>query len=129
MERNLQRKGGLSDSGLAADKDQRAGDDAAAQKPVDFRTGLRRSLRPNDPADLDDLEAAWTGASTIVFHSLHAGHWPIHFGLSFPQFVQYHNVFALGIRTFFKCISILLKMCGEDTLEKLFPSHILTMLF
>ena len=30
------------------------------------------------------------------------------------------------MRTFFKCISILLKMCGEDTLEKLFPSHILT---
>ena len=89
----------------------------------------RLPVRPNDPADLDDLEAAWTGASTIVFHSLHAGHWPIHFGLSFPQFVQYHNVFALGIRTFFKCISILLKMCGEDTLEKLFPSHILTMLF
>ena len=35
------------------------------------------------------------GASTIVFHSPHAGQRPIHLGLSLPQEVQYQSVFAV----------------------------------
>ena len=34
-----------------------------------------------------------TVSSTMVFHSPHAGHRPIHFGLSFPHEVQNHAVF------------------------------------
>ena len=40
-------------------------------------------------------EGAWVGASTIVFHSPQAGHLPIHLGLSAPQELQNHEVFAL----------------------------------
>ena len=35
-----------------------------------------------------------TVCSTMVFHCPHAGHFPIHFGLSFPQLVQNHTVFS-----------------------------------
>ena len=41
-----------------------------------------------------------TGASTMVFHSPHAGQRPIHLGLSLPQLVQYHKVFAVAIIIF-----------------------------
>ena len=38
-----------------------------------------------------------TVSSTIVFHSPHAGHLPIHFGLSFPHDLQNHIVFVFTV--------------------------------
>ena len=38
-----------------------------------------------------------TVSSTIVFHSPHAGHLPIHFGLSFPHSLQNHTVFVFTV--------------------------------
>jgi hypothetical protein len=37
------------------------------------------------------------GSSTIVFHSPHAGHLPIHFELSLPQEEQNHTVLLFAI--------------------------------
>ena len=51
-------------------------------------------------------ELLGTGASTIVFHSLQAGHCPIHLELSFPQLLQYHKVLALAIRILICLIQI-----------------------
>lgn len=38
-----------------------------------------------------------TVSSTIVFHSPHAGHLPIHLGLSLPQDLQNHTVFVFTL--------------------------------
>jgi hypothetical protein len=65
-------------------------------RSISFRnTGLRPpealTAKPFDP--LPELFFS-TGASTMVFHSPHAGQRPIHLGLSLPQFVQYHKDFT-----------------------------------
>ena len=54
-------------------------------------------LWPGDEAATDWFLFAFpvaTVCSTMVFHCPHAGHFPIHFGLSFPQLVQNHTVFS-----------------------------------
>ena len=38
-----------------------------------------------------------TVSSTIVFHSPHAGHLPIHFGLSFPHSLQNHTLLVFTV--------------------------------
>ena len=47
-----------------------------------------------------------TVSSTIVFHSPHAGHRPIHLGLSFPHSLQNHTLLVLTVailEIFFSC--------------------------
>jgi hypothetical protein len=57
-------------------------------------TGLRRI--PECPALIASEEAptvfAGAGASTMVFHSLQAGHWPSHLADSCPQLLQKKTV-------------------------------------
>ena len=43
-------------------------------------------------ADEADVVVPHTFSSTMVFHSPHAGHLPVHFGESAPQEVQNHIV-------------------------------------
>lgn len=53
-------------------------------------------MRPSEERTDKDLEeGAWEGASTIVFQEPQEGQRPIHFGLSAPQELQNHDVFAL----------------------------------
>ena len=62
-----------------------------------------------------------TVSSTIVFHSPHAGHLPIHFGLSFPHALQNHTVFVFTVAITSYIIStnvdkkkILLHLSGDN---------------
>ena len=73
-------------------------------------TGLRPlealAARPLEPLFADFFS---DGASTMVFHSPHAGQRPIHLGLSLPQFVQYHKDFADAINYLISAASTALK--------------------
>ena len=55
-----------------------------------------------------------TVSSTIVFHSPHAGHLPIHFELSFPQDLQNQTVFVFSV-AINQLLSLLAACCRAVT--------------
>jgi hypothetical protein len=58
-------------------------------------TGTAGSLAPERQLEVDDLLRV-NFSSFSVFHELQAGHLPIHFADSYPQFVQKKVVFSFA---------------------------------
>ena len=98
----LQQQGRLADAGIAADQACRAGDEAAAERPVELGDAGRdprpaarrrasrptRSIRRPPPRRLCRAEKGVTtpsASSTRLFHSLQSAHCPAQRGLTEPQ--------------------------------------------
>ena len=70
---------------------------------------------------------AAVGSSTNVFHSLHAGHWPIHFADSYPQFWQKRRFFCFC----HSCVSLIIvkKSCRTRSATAFFSYFIMLLRF
>ena len=71
---------------------------------------------------------AAVGSSTNVFHSLHAGHWPIHFADSYPQFWQKKGGFFCFCHS---CVSLIIvkKSCRTRSATAFFSYFIMLLRF